>query len=125
GGGDEIQLGRGLAPLLREIAAGAQLASNFDEMILRAFECWLDGVLLGVSSAESGTQQSVNAFGVRLHGGGVAGDDAPADAPSGDEVVFRHTAEGDARDVGRDRREGGVQRVFKNELVVDLIGEDN
>ena len=42
---------RGLAPLLREIAAGAQFALHFDEVILRAFERGLDGVLLGMVGA--------------------------------------------------------------------------
>ena len=67
----------------------------------------------------------MDAFGVRLDGRGVAGDDAPSDAPSGDKIIFRHAAEGDAGHVGRDRGEGDVRRVFQNQLVVDFVGEDD
>ena len=42
-----------LAPLLREIAAGTQLPFDLDEMILRTFQRWLDGVLLGMIGAKS------------------------------------------------------------------------
>src|SRR5512135_621946 len=81
---------RGLAPLLGEIAAGAQLAPDLEEMILRALERGLDGVLLWMVGAETRAQESMHAFGVRLDRSGLAGDDSPADAPSGYEIVFRH-----------------------------------
>src|SRR5258708_6880138 len=103
---------RRLAPLLREIPTGSQFAPHFDEMILRAFERGLDGILLGMIRAEARAQQAVNAFGVRLDGRGVAGNDAPSDAPSGDEIIFRHAAEGDAGNVGRDGGEGKVRSVL-------------
>src|ERR1700692_4442070 len=79
-----------LAPLLRKITARAQLPLHFDEMILRTFERRFNRVLLGMIGAETGAQQAVNALGVRLNGRGVAGDNAPSNAPSGDEVIFRH-----------------------------------
>src|SRR5277367_2111457 len=75
---------RRLAPFLSQIAAGAQFALYFYEVVLRAFERGLDGVLLGVVGAKARAQQAVNALGVRLDGGSVARDYAPSDAPSRD-----------------------------------------
>src|SRR5229473_1511506 len=97
-----------------KIAAGAQLPSHFDEMVLWALESGLDGVLLGVVGAEPSAQQAVNAFGIGLYHSGVAGDDAPSDAPSGDKVVLRHAAESDAGNIGRDGGEGNVRGAVKN-----------
>src|SRR5579864_292984 len=62
----------GLAPFLREIAAGTKLAPYFDEMVLRAFERGLDGVLLGMVRAQARPQKAVDAFRVGLHGCGIA-----------------------------------------------------
>src|SRR5580704_8163216 len=129
-GSDATDARRGLAPLLREVAAGAQFTPHVYEVILRAFERGLDGILFRMIGAEPRTQQAVNAFGIGLDGRCVTGDDAPSNAPSGDEIVFRHAAEGDARHVGRDRGEGNVRSgvslriVIENQFVVDFIGED-
>ena len=62
----------GFAPFLGEIAAGTKLALYFGEMILGAFERSLDGVLLGMVRAQARPQKAVDAFGVGLHGCGLA-----------------------------------------------------
>src|SRR5580700_4249813 len=54
---DATEARRGLAPVLREIAAEAQFALHFEEVILRALECGLDGILFGMVGAEAGAQQ--------------------------------------------------------------------
>src|ERR1700685_4718830 len=84
--GDAAYARRGFTPLLREIAAGAQFAAHFGEMILRAFERGLDRVLLGMIGAQARAQPAGNAFKVGVDGSGVAGGNAPADAPSRDET---------------------------------------
>ncbi len=122
-GGDAAYARRGLAPLLSEIATGTQLALHFNEMILRAFERGLDRVLLGMIGAEARTQQAVDGFGIGLYGSGFTGDDAPSNAPSGDEIVLRHAAERHAGHVGRNRRKSDVWRVFQNQFVVDFVGK--
>src|ERR1700722_14009791 len=108
--GDAAYARRRLTPLLREIAAGAQLALHFDEMILRTFERGLDGVLLRMVGAQGRAQQAMNALGVRLDSRRVAGDNAPPDAPSRDKIILRHASKGDAWHVGRDRGESDVRR---------------
>src|SRR6266851_5208421 len=91
-----------LAPLLRKITTRAQFAPHVHEMVLRAFEGRRDRILLRMVGAEARTQQTVNTFGVRLHRGRFARDHAPPDAPSRNEIILRHTAEGYARKVRRD-----------------------
>src|SRR5208282_6105013 len=71
------------APLHRQIAAAAQLALDFDEMILRTFKRGLDGVLLRMVRAQARAQQLVYAFQVRLDHRSLAAGNAPSDAPSG------------------------------------------
>src|ERR1017187_441141 len=95
--GDAAYTRRRLAPFLGEIAAGAKFALHFSEMVLRPFQRGLDRVLLGMVGAETRSQQTVHALGVGLYRSGFAGDDAPSDAPSGDEIILRHAAEGHAR----------------------------
>src|SRR5579863_2890417 len=55
-GRDAAQARRGLAPFLREVAAGAQFAAHFNEVVLRAFERGLDRILLGMVGAEARAQ---------------------------------------------------------------------
>src|SRR3981081_3870459 len=93
-------------------------------MILWAFECGLDCILLRVVRAEARAEQTMDAFRVRLHRGRFAGNNAPTDAPSRDKVILRHSTEGDAGNVRRDRSKGNVRCVLENELVVDFIGEN-
>src|SRR5579862_8316113 len=81
---------RRLAPFLREIAARPQLAFHFNEMILRAFECLLDRILLRMVGAQSCAQQAVHTFAIGLHRDRIAGDDAPPDPPSRNQIVLRH-----------------------------------
>src|ERR1700721_438846 len=92
-------------PLLGKIAARTQFALHFDQMILRTFERRLDGVLFRMIRAQPRPQQPVNAFRIRLHRRRVAGDDAPTNAPSRNQIVLRHPAKSDARHVRRNRRE--------------------
>src|SRR5689334_20295224 len=70
--------GSGIAPLHSKIAAGAQLLLDFDQMVLRPLERWLDGVLLGMVSAQACPQQALNAFVVVLYGCRFAAHDAPS-----------------------------------------------
>src|SRR5215472_8064842 len=67
----------------------------------------------------------MHTLGIGLYCCGVAGDDAPSDAPSGNEIVFRHAAKRDAGYVGCNGGEGGMWSVFENQLVVDFVGEDD
>src|ERR1700756_2946824 len=113
----------GLAPFLGEVAAGAKLALDLDEMILRAFKRWLNGVLLRMIGTETRAQESMHAFGVTLYGSGLAGDDSPSDAPSGNEIVFRHPSKRDAGHIGSNCSERDMRRGFQDQLVVDLIRE--
>src|SRR5437660_5548987 len=101
---------RSLAPLLGEIAPGAQLALYINEMIIGVLECGFDRVLLGMIGAQTRTQQSMHAFGVGPYCSGLAGDDAPADAPSGNEIVLRHAAKRDAGHIGRNCGECDMRR---------------
>lgn len=77
-----------LTPCLREIAAGSQLALYLGEMILWTFQSRLDRILLGMIGAQARTQQAMQALGVSFQGRGVAGNDAPSDTPSGNEIIF-------------------------------------
>src|ERR1700677_5192172 len=80
---------RRFAPLLRQVAPEAQLAPYFHKMVLRPFERRLDGILLRMIGAQPRPQQPVNAFGIRVHWRGAAGNDAPPNAPSWNQIVFR------------------------------------
>src|SRR5580698_5452655 len=60
---------RGLAPFLRQIAAGAKFALHFNEMILRTLQCRPDRILLGMIRAQPRPQESVYAIGISLHCG--------------------------------------------------------
>ena len=89
--GNATDAGRRLAPFLGEIAARAQFPLNFDEMVLWTFQSSLDRILFGMVGAEARTQQTMHSLGVGLECCGFAGDDTPSDAPSGDEVILRHS----------------------------------
>ena len=80
-GSDAAHARRRLAPFLREIAAGAQLALHFDQVILRAFERGLDGVLFRMVGAQARAQQAMNAFCIRLYGRSVAGNESASPRP--------------------------------------------
>src|SRR5208337_4165470 len=113
------------APFHGQIAAGAQLALDFDEVILRAFERGLNRVLLGMVGAEAGAQKFVHAFEVRLDDGSFAAGNAPSHAPSGGEVILGQSAERNDRHLGRDRSHGNMGVVIDNQLVVNFIGKDD
>src|SRR5271169_287249 len=127
------------APFHGEIAAAAQLALHFDEVILRAFERGLDGVLFGMVGAEARAQQFVHAFEIGLDYGRFAAGDAPSDAPSGGEVILGESAEGNHGDIGRDRGHGDVGVVVRlfpvgvvvrlfpvnDEFVVNFVGKND
>src|SRR5580692_1491191 len=112
-------------PLLRKIAARTQFALHFDQMVLRTFERRLDGILLRMIRAQPRAQQAVNAFRIRLHRRRVAGDDAPTNAPSRNQIVLRHPPKSDARHIRRNRRECDMRSSIENELVVDFVREYN
>src|ERR1039458_8787044 len=119
-----------VAPLHGQIAAAAQLALHFDEVILRTFERGLDRVLLGMVSAQARTQQLVHTFQVRLDDGSFAAGNAPSNAPSRSEVILRQSAERNDRQIGRDRGHGNMGIVVlvlavDNQLVVNFIRKDN
>src|SRR5208337_5054129 len=101
-----------------QIAPAAQLALDFEQVILRAFECGPDRVLLGMIGAQARTQELVDAFQVRLDDGSFAAGNAPSDAPSGGEVILGQSAESNDRHIGRDRGHGDVRVVIYYQLVV-------
>src|SRR6266849_427448 len=74
--------------------------------------------------AEAGAQKFVDAFQIRFDYGCFAAGNAPSDAPSGCEVVFRQASESDDWNVGRDRGHGYMRVVVDDEFVVDFVGED-
>ena len=73
----------------------------------------------------------MHSFGISLHCRSVSGNDAPSDAPAGNQIILRHASESDAGNVGRHGGEGDVRRfvffriVIENELVVNFIRENN
>src|ERR1019366_3149052 len=116
------------APMHGQVAAATQLALDFDEVILRAFERGLDRVLLRVIGAEARPQQFVYAFEIRFDNRSFAAGNTPSDAPSGSEVILGQPAEGDDRHVGRYRGHGNVRVVgfpIDGQFGVNLIGEDD
>src|ERR1700728_2394586 len=94
-------------------------------MVLWTLQSSLDGILFGMVGAEARTQQTMHPLGVGLEGCGFAGDDTPSDAPSGDEVILRHSTKGHARHVGSNRSERDVRRSVEDQLVVDFVRKDN
>src|SRR5208282_4901806 len=113
------------APFHGQVAAAAQLALDFDQVILRAFERSFDRVLFGMVGAKTRPQQLVHAFQIRLDDGSVAAGNAPSNAPSGGKVILGQSAESNDRQIGRDRGHGNMGIVVDNQLVVNFIGKDN
>src|SRR5208337_207868 len=116
---------RRFAPLLCEIAARTKFALHFHQMILRTFECSLDRILFGMIGAQPRSQQPVNAIRVRFDCRSVTRDDAPANAPSRNQIILRHSAKRNAWNIGRNRSKRDVGSIFENQFVVNLVREDD